>query len=372
MSSSTEAESDSSDSSDGNINVAAEKRKLRKKRRNRNVAVLFGFYLHARKYLNKRKRREHRCTGQQWTYDTLGSTEDCYEMYRMTRPCFDALHDRLAEHYGSKGTKFMCSEEALAMFLWTVGGPQSVSQVHNRFHRSTDTIHRKFNHVLACLNRMAGDIIRPFDRKFRTMHDRLRDSRFYPHFNNCIGAIDGTHIPVVVPADEMINHVGRHGYATQNVMAVCDFDMRFTSIVAGWPGSAHDTRIFRDTLDKYKKRFPHPPAGKYYLVDSGYPNDTGYLAPYRGQKYHLPEFRMGRPPSVKKQTKIIIACMALHNFIRESEIFDEDFDKCDRDEDYMPPGHVVVTNGWNHEGQGNVNMNATREAIADGLMADRE
>ncbi|XP_024310351.1 protein ALP1-like [Brachypodium distachyon] len=186
--------------------------------------------------------------------------------------------------------------------------------------------------------------------------------------------------------------------------------MRFTSIVAGWPGSAHDTRIFRDTLDKYKKGFPHPPAGKYYLVDPGYPNDTGYLAPYRGQKYHLPEFRMGRPPSgkeelfnfahsslrnviersfgvlkqkwrilldipsyrVKKQTKIIIACMALHNFIRESEIFDEDFDKCDRDENYMPPGHVVVTNGWNHEGQGNVNMNASRQAIANGLMADRE
>lgn len=54
MSSSTESESDSSD---GDINVAAEKRKLRKKRRKRNLVVLFGFYLHARKYLNKRKRK---------------------------------------------------------------------------------------------------------------------------------------------------------------------------------------------------------------------------------------------------------------------------------------------------------------------------
>jgi hypothetical protein len=59
----------------------------------------------------------------------------------------------------------------------------------------------------------------------------------------------------------MINHVGRYGFATQNVMAVCDFDMRFISVVAGWPGSAHDTRIFRDTLDKYKNTFPHPPTG---------------------------------------------------------------------------------------------------------------
>ena len=93
------------------------------------------------------------------------------------------------------------------------------------------------------------------------MQERLQASRLWPHFNNCIGAIDGTHIRVVVPAIDIANHIGRYGYPTQNVMAVCDFDMRFTSIVAGWPGSAHDTRIFKDTLTKYADRFPHPPAG---------------------------------------------------------------------------------------------------------------
>src|SRR6266498_3997646 len=31
--------------------------------------------------------------------------------------------------------------------------------------------------------------------------------------------------------------------------------------------------------------------GKYYLVDSGYPNRVGYLAPYRNQRYHVPEFQ---------------------------------------------------------------------------------
>jgi hypothetical protein len=33
--------------------------------------------------------------------------------------------------------------------------------------------------------------------------------------------------------------------------------------------------------------------GKFYLIDSGYPNRHGYLAPYKGTKYHLLEFHQG-------------------------------------------------------------------------------
>jgi hypothetical protein len=31
--------------------------------------------------------------------------------------------------------------------------------------------------------------------------------------------------------------------------------------------------------------------GKYYLVDAGYSLRNGYLTPYKGEKYHLPDFR---------------------------------------------------------------------------------
>jgi hypothetical protein len=40
--------------------------------------------------------------------------------------------------------------------------------------------------------------------------------------------------------------------------------------------------------------------------------------------------------SPKTQKHIIIACMALYNFILDSELTDEEFEKCDEDEDYMP------------------------------------
>ena len=304
-----------------------------------------------------------RMTGIQWVELTLNDRVECYNMFRMTRSVFYRLHDTLVQNYGLTPSRGICTKEALAMFLWACGPPESLRQLKNRFGHSLETVSRKFSEVLYCICRLAVHIIRPKDPQFRTIHRKLQEARFWPHFNDCIGAIDGTHIPVTVPKSELPKYVGRHHYSSQNVMAVCDFDMRFTFVVTGWPGSAHDTRVFLDTLVTYKKNFPHPPQGKYYLVDSGYPNRKGYLAPYKGQRYHVPEWQHGRRPvglkkvfnyhhaslrnviersfgvlkmkwrillkvpsfPVNKQSQIIVACMTLHNFIRETDINDEHF-----------------------------------------------
>uniref|UniRef100_A0A8I6XP25 DDE Tnp4 domain-containing protein n=1 Tax=Hordeum vulgare subsp. vulgare TaxID=112509 RepID=A0A8I6XP25_HORVV len=97
-------------------------------------------------------------------------------------------------------------------------------------------------------------------------------------------------------ADDAVNHRCRHGFTPQNVLAICDFDMRFTFVVAGWPGCAHDSRVLNHALAHFS--FHEPPKGKYYHVDSEYANRIGYLAPFKGSTYHLPEFRLPRhrPP----------------------------------------------------------------------------
>jgi hypothetical protein len=51
------------------------------------------------------------------------------------------------------------------------------------------------------------------------------------------------------------------------MLAVCDFDMRFTFVVAGWPGLVHDMRVFKDALDKYGDKYPHPPQGIGFLYE---------------------------------------------------------------------------------------------------------
>jgi len=226
------------------------------------AAELIGTY-HLENMANRKEYRQAKESGYDWVIRTLGHSTECYNMFRMERAVFDSLHNLLVQSYGLRSTRRMSSVESLAMFLWMVGAPQSIRQAENRFVRSMETLHRKFDKVLECLVKLAGDIIRPLDPEFRTPHPRVRNPMFAPFFDNCIGAIDGTHIEVVVPKTELITHMNRKSKTSQNVLAICDFDLRFTFIVAGWPGSVHDMRVFKAAVDKFGSLFPHPPQGKY-------------------------------------------------------------------------------------------------------------
>jgi hypothetical protein len=82
------------------------------------------------------------------------------------------------------------------------------------------------------------------------------------------------------------------------VLAGITFDVKFTYVLAGWEGSAHDSRVLNDALTRpggFKI-----PEGKYYLGDAGYGNRNGILSPYRGVRYHLKEFS-DHPPENEKE-----------------------------------------------------------------------
>lgn len=149
--------------------------------------------------------------------------------------------------------------------------------------------------------------------------------------------------------------------------------------------------------------------GKYYLVDSGYANRNGYLAPFKGSTYHIPKFRnRSEPPQgkyevfnflhssirnviercfgvLKQKWRILkdmpsfdattlTACLALHNFIRDSKMRDKEFDRCDADEDYMPRcarRRTQTQEDGTDEGESDESMNIIRDRIADALVSAR-
>ncbi|KAE8726869.1 putative ripening-related protein 6-like [Hibiscus syriacus] len=126
----------------------------------------------------------------------------------------------------------------------------------------------------------------------------INNSRFYPYFKDCVGALDGTHIRASVPPNIQGRFRSRKGETTQNVLAAIKFDLKFSYVIAGWEGSAHDSRILTDALTR--PRGFSIPEGKYYLADAGYGIRNGIISPYRGVRYHLKEFSNHRPENAKE------------------------------------------------------------------------
>ena len=43
---------------------------------------------------------------------------------------------------------------------------------------------------------------------------------------------------------------GTKSFTSQNVLAAVDFDGRFTYVLAGWEGTAHDATVLKDALER--------------------------------------------------------------------------------------------------------------------------
>ena len=133
------------------------------------------------------------------------------------------------------------------------GGCESNRRTQNRFKHAADTVHRKFHEVLLCVVKMSAHYLKLKYPNFRNVHPRIRnDIRVYPHLKDCIGAIDGTHIRASIPEGQKVRYIGRTGATTQNVLAICDFDMHFTYALIGQSGSMHDTSVLYHELEKDK------------------------------------------------------------------------------------------------------------------------
>ncbi|MFQ6666710.1 hypothetical protein Gotur_032967, partial [Gossypium turneri] len=102
-----------------------------------------------------------------------------------------------------------------------------------------------------------------------------------------------------VPTVDKPRYRTRKGDIATNMLGVCTLNMHFVYVLPGWEGSVADGRVLRDVISrKHGLKVSH---GCYYLVDAGYTNCEGFLAPFRVQKYHLNEWRQGYQPSTPKE-----------------------------------------------------------------------
>ncbi|XP_027151924.1 putative nuclease HARBI1 [Coffea eugenioides] len=352
-------------------------------------------------------------SGQDWIDDLKAGHHDrMLNAMRMNVPSFLKLCEILVNGNFIKQDyrKRVQAEEAIGMALHCVSHDERHRNLAERFLHSTETIHRNIKEALQAIVRLAPILIRP--RNETGVHPKIYNSNaFYPWFKDCVGAIDGTLIPASAPLTRQRAFRSRKGEISQNVLAACDHDMRFTYIYAGVEGSAHDARVFQHVVLSPDSSFPMPPAGKYYLVDSAYKNMPGFLAPHKGHRYQRDQFGGGsggprgkyelfnhrhsqlrnviertfgvlkaRFPILKgpmpnylmnRQVELVIACCVLHNFIRDEHPHDELFarESGEDEEDYADPGAQPQQIDLSAAAQRN--WNSFRMAITDHMFDHR-
>ena len=125
---------------------------------------------------------------------------------------------------------------ATGTFHYVVGDPLQVSQ---------STACRVIRRVTNALSGKINDFVKfPNNNNSVKVKDgfyRLRG------FLGVIGCVDGTHIWIIGPHEHEADYVNRKGYHSINVQVICDHKGRWINIVARWPGSAHDSRILRNS-----------------------------------------------------------------------------------------------------------------------------
>ncbi|EEF31599.1 uncharacterized protein LOC8263895 isoform X2 [Ricinus communis] len=305
-----------------------------------------------------------------------GQSDRCLENFRMDKQVFYKLCDILQAKGLLRHTNRIKIEEQLAIFLFIVGHNLRTRAVQELFRYSGETISRHFNNVLNAIMAISLDFFHPPGSDVPS--EILGDPRFYPYFKDCVGAVDGIHIPVMVGVDEQGPFRDKNGLLSQNVLAACSFDLKFHYVLAGWEGSASDLRVLNSALKRRNKLMV--PEDKYYVVDSKYANLPGFIAPYNGiphrsdeysSAYHPQDPRelfnqrhsllrnatdrifgalkarfpilMSAPPyPLQTQVKLVVAACAIHNYIRREKPDDLIFRMYEHDsilqmEESLPP-----------------------------------
>ncbi|KAI4999599.1 hypothetical protein ZWY2020_004188 [Hordeum vulgare] len=246
------------------------------------LPLLHSYLMDSRERSEKKQRHSSILYGKQRVDELLeGHVKNCLVAFRMEPYIFKSLASYLRRTELIKDTRLKV-EEKLAFFLYMLSHNSSYEDMQLEFRHSGSTFHEYINEFFDIIPALCTRFVEP--PRIDEPHPVIAtDERFYPYFKNCIGAIDGSHVPITIAPESAAPFRNRKGTLSQNVMIACDFDLKITFISCGWEGSATDARVLRFAMNSGFK----VPDGKFYLVDGGYANTTSFLAPYRGSEISL-------------------------------------------------------------------------------------
>ena len=200
------------------------------------------------------------------------------QKYRMSRESFNAVHDLIKDHpvfaVSPKGRKQASVKYQLLVFLkfvGTEGNGASNPNLRNVFGIGEGTAELYRQRVVEALLSLQDKVITWPDAKERT-EIAARFNAFFK-FPNLVGIMDGTLFPLAFrpQTNDAPDYSGRKHPYSISALIVCDDKRRIRYINAGWPGTAHDNRIFKNSKI-YQQATLFFSSWEYLLGDSAFEN----------------------------------------------------------------------------------------------------
>lgn len=272
-------------------------------------------------------------------------TDDFKALYRFHEDNLQWIANHfLGENSETRGGA-LSSEHRMKIFLRYVADPGFQSGIGEEVGVHQTTVSRTVAMVMEKIIAKAHMWIKfPSSQNAIDEAKQLWQTEF--SFPSAIGVVDCTHIKILKPAVHGDEYINRKGYSSLNVQATCDAREVFTSVDVSWPGSVHDSRIWKNSDARTSLRQFNDAV---LLGDDGYGIEPWLMTPYRnpvepmqraynrlfkrerviiercfGQlKRRFPILQYTCRVLSQKIPSIIICCFVLHNVAKYLQ--DDDF-----------------------------------------------
>ncbi|XP_067136333.1 putative nuclease HARBI1 [Centruroides vittatus] len=235
--------------------------------------------------------------------------------FRLTRSTVEILLSMLPQEPARRKARIP-KETSVLFSLWFMGNQESYRGVCDRFGLGFASGHREFTKFCTSICALSNSIIKmPQGFEIERIRQGFQKLRVKP-FPGTIGCIDGTHIAFSVSKEEKNDHINRKGYPSVVLQAICDHELKFLDVYAGWPGSANDARVFRNSplFKNMEEKEDFIPSDCHILGDCAYPLNNKIMTPYRNNGHLTRKQKLFN--TILSSTRVLIEQAFAHLFGR--------------------------------------------------------
>ena len=141
----------------------------------------------------------------------------------MDSETFTSVRQFLMKYGGLKKSMYICAGQKLTILIYVLRGHTN-RETMERWQHSGAT-------VSAIVHEVSSSLLSCRDRIYKPAKE---GDPTPTQISNCIGALDGTHVPAVVPFADHVRFQNRKKFVSQNVLGVVNFDLTVSYALFGW------------------------------------------------------------------------------------------------------------------------------------------